>query len=71
MPLATITEGMDMHNPERHETIEPIHGAAFWMKVKVSRENVTAVLTERHNADKAKQINIHGDGHRGFRHYSN
>ena len=62
VPLVTITEGMDESNPKRHRTINPIHIAAFDMKAEAFRENVIAVLTERYDLDKVKQINVHGDG---------
>ena len=62
VPLVTITEGMDTSNPKRHKTINPIHLAAFGMTAEAFRENVIAVLTERYDLDKVKQINVHGDG---------
>ncbi len=62
VPLVTITEGMDTSNPKRHRTIHPIHVAAFGMTAEAFRENVNAVLTERYDLDKVKQINVHGDG---------
>ena len=62
VPLVTITEGMDTGNPKRHRTIHPIHIAAFGMTPEAFRENVNAVLTERYDLDKVKQINVHGDG---------
>ena len=62
VPLVTITEGMDTSNPKRHKTINPIHLAAFGMTAEAFRENVNAVLTERYDLDKVKQINVHGDG---------
>ena len=62
VPLVTITEGMDTSNPKRHKTIHPIHMAAFGMTAEAFRENVNAVLTERYDLDKVKQINVHGDG---------
>ena len=62
VPLVTITEGMDTSNPKRHRTINPIHLAAFGMTAEAFRENVIAVLTERYDLDKVKQINVHGDG---------
>lgn len=62
VPLVTITEGMDVSNPKRHRTINPIHLAAFGMTAEAFRENAVAVLTERYDLDKVKQINVHGDG---------
>ena len=62
VPLVTITEGMDTSNPRRHKTIHPIHIAAFGMASEAFRENVNAVLTERYDMDRIKQINVHGDG---------
>ena len=62
VPLVTITEGMDESNPKRHRTIKPIHIAAFDMTAEAFRENVIAVLTERYDLEKVKQINVHGDG---------
>lgn len=62
VPLVTITEGMDTSNPKRHKTIHPLHIAAFGMTAEAFRENVNAVLTERYDLDKVKQINVHGDG---------
>ena len=62
VPLVTITEGMDVSNPKRHKTIHPIHVAAFGMAADAFRENVLAVLTERYDLEKVKQINIHADG---------
>ena len=61
VPLVTITEGMDVSNPKRHKTIHPIHVAAFDMTPDAFKENVLAVLTERYDLDKVKQINIHAD----------
>ena len=61
VPLVTITEGIDVSNPRRHKTIHPIHVAAFGMTPDAFRENVLAVLTERYDLDKVKQINIHAD----------
>lgn len=62
VPLVTITEGMDVSNPKRHRTIHPIHVAAFRMAPDAFKENVLAVLTERYDLDKVKQINVHADG---------
>ncbi len=62
VPLVTLTEGMDVSNPKRHQTIHPIHLAAFGMTAEAFRENVLAVLTERYELDKVRQINVHGDG---------
>lgn len=61
VPLVTITEGIDVSNPKRHKTIHPIHVAAFGMTTDAFRENVLAILTERYDLDKVKQINIHAD----------
>ena len=61
VPLVTITEGIDISNPKRHKTIHPIHVAAFGMEPDAFKENVLAVLTERYDLEKVKQINIHGD----------
>ena len=61
VPLVTITEGMDVSNPKRHKTIHPIHVAAYGMTSDAFRENVLAVLTERYDLDRVKQINIHAD----------
>ena len=62
VPLVTITEGIDVSNPKRHKTIHPIHVAAFGMAPDAFKENVLAVLTERYDLDKVKQINIQADG---------
>lgn len=62
VPLVTITNGMDVSDPRRHKTIHPIHLAAFGMTADAFRENVNAVLTERYDLGKVKQINVHGDG---------
>ena len=61
VPLVTITEGIDVSNPKRHKTIHPIHVAAFGMAPDAFKENVLAVLTERYDLEKVKQINIHAD----------
>ena len=61
VPLVTITEGMDVSNPKRHKTIRPIHLGAFNMAPEAFKENVLAVLTERYDLDRIKQINIHAD----------
>ena len=61
VPLVTITEGMDVSNPKRHKTIHPIHVAAFGMAADAFKENVLAVLTERYDLEKVRQINIHAD----------
>jgi len=62
IPLVTITEGMDESNSKRHRTIHPIHVSGYGMTADAYRENVLAVLTERYDLDKVKQINIHADG---------
>lgn len=62
VPLVTITEGIDESNPRRHATIHPLHVAAYGMAADAFRENVLAVMTQRYELDKVKQINIHGDG---------
>lgn len=62
VPLVTITEGMERSNPKRHATIHPIHVAAFGSSMDAFQENVLAVLTERYDLDKVRQINIHADG---------
>lgn len=62
VPLVTITEGMDKSNPKRHATIHPFHIAAYGMPMATFQENVLAVLTEKYDLEKVKQINIHGDG---------
>ena len=61
VPLVTITEGIDVSNPKRHKTIHPIHVAAFGMAADAFKENVLAVLTERYDLEKVRQINIHAD----------
>ena len=61
VPLVTITEGIDTSNPKRHKTIHPIHMAAFGMSQDAFKENVIAVLTERYDLEKVKQINVHAD----------
>ena len=61
VPLVTITEGIDVSNPKRHKTIHPIHVAAFNMAPDAFKENVLAILTERYDLDRVKQINIHAD----------
>lgn len=62
VPLVTITEGMDESNPKRHATIHPFHIAAYGMPMAAFQENVLAVLTEKYDLEKIKQINVHGDG---------
>ncbi len=62
VPLVTITEGMDKSNPKRHKTIHPFHIGAYGATAEAFRENVIAVLTERYDLNKVKQINVHGDG---------
>ena len=62
VPLVTITEGMDVSNPKRHKTIHPFHIGAYGTAADAFKENVIAVLTERYDLDKVKQINIQGDG---------
>lgn len=61
VPLVTITEGMDVSNPKRHKTVNPIHLAAYGMTIEAFRENVLAVLTERYDLSRVKQIYIHAD----------
>ena len=61
VPLVTITAGMDISNPKRHRAIHPIHVAAFGMAPDAFKENVLAVLTERYDLEKVKQVNIHAD----------
>lgn len=61
VPLVTITEGIDTSNPKRHKTVHPIHLAAFGTTTDAFKENVLAVLTERYDLDRIKQINIHAD----------
>ena len=62
VPLVTITEGIDESNPKRHKTKHPLHTAAFGMTPDAFKENVLAVLTERYDLEKVKQVNIHADG---------
>lgn len=62
IPLVTITEGMDTSDPKRHKTIQPLHISAYGMQQDAFNENVLAVLTERYDFDKVKQVNIHADG---------
>lgn len=62
VPLVTITEGMDESNPKRHATIHPFHIAAYGTPMAAFQENVLAVLTEKYDLEKIKQINVHGDG---------
>ena len=62
VPLVTITEGMDTSNPKRHKTIHPLHIGAYGMEQSAFNENVLAVLTERYDLEKVKQINVHADG---------
>ncbi len=62
VPLVTITEGMDISNPKRHKTIHPLHIGAYGMEQSAFNENVLAVLTERYDLDRVKQINVHADG---------
>lgn len=62
VPLVTITEGMDTSDPKRHRTIQPLHIGAYGMEQAAFNENVLAVLTERYDLEKVKQINVHADG---------
>lgn len=62
VPIVTVTEGIDSSNPKRHRTIAPLHIAAYGMQIDAFRENVLAVLTEKYDLDKVRQINIHADG---------
>ena len=62
VPLVTITEGIDTRNPKRHKTIHPLHVGAYGMEPSAFNENVLAVLTQRYDLDKVKQINVHADG---------
>ena len=62
VPLVTITEGVDVSNPKRHKTIHPFHIGAYGAATDAFKENVVAVLTERYDLEKVKQINVHADG---------
>lgn len=62
VPVVTITEGIDTSEPKRHRTISPVHVAAYGMEIQAFRENVLAVMTEKYDLDKVRQINIHADG---------
>ena len=61
VPLVTITEGMDVSNPKRHKTIHPFHIGAYGAAADAFKENVLAVLTERYDLEKVKQVNVHAD----------
>ena len=61
VPLVTITEGMDVSNPKRHKTIHPFHIGAYSAAADAFKENVLAVLTERYDLEKVKQVNVHAD----------
>ena len=62
VPLVTVTEGINQSDPKRHKTIHPLHIGAYGMQQAAFDENVLAVLTERYDLEKVKQINIHADG---------
>ena len=62
VPLVTITEGIDTSNPKRHHTINPLHMAEYGMQIDAFRDNVVAVLCQRYDLEKVRQINIHADG---------
>ena len=62
VPLVTITEGMDISDPKRHKTIHPVHIAAYNMSQEAFNENVLAVLNQRYDLSRVKQINLHADG---------
>ena len=61
VPLATVTEGIDKSNPNRHKTVNPLHIGGYGMSMDAFRENVLAVLAERYDLGKVKQVNVHGD----------
>ena len=62
VPLATITEGIDMSNPKRHRLINPLHIGGFGMDAEAFNDQVEACVNERYDLNKVKRIYIHGDG---------
>ena len=62
VPLVTITEGIDMSNPKRHQLIDPLHIAGYGMDAEAFNDQVEACVNERYDLNKVKRIYIHGDG---------
>ena len=62
VPLVTITEGIDMSNPKRHQLINPLHIAGYGMDAEAFNDQVEACVNERYDLNKVKRIYIHGDG---------
>ena len=61
VPLVTITEGMDLSDPKRHKTINPIHLGAYGMNQDAFNENVLAVLDQRYDLTRVNRIFLHAD----------
>ena len=62
VPLVTISEGIDVSNPKRHQLINPLHIAGYGMDAEAFDDQVEACVYERYDFDKVKRIYIHGDG---------
>ena len=62
VPLATISEGIDMSNPKRHRLVNPLHIAGYGMEAEAFNDQVEACVNERYDLNKVKRIYIHGDG---------
>lgn len=62
VPLVTITEGIDVRNPKRHQLINPLHIAGYGMEAETFNDQVEACVNERYDLNAVKRIYIHGDG---------
>ena len=62
VPIATISEGIDVSNPKRHELIRPLHIAGYGMDGETFNDQVEACLNERYDINAVENIYVHGDG---------
>lgn len=62
VPIATISEGIDVSDPKRHELIRPLHIAGYGMDGETFNDQVEACLNERYDITAVENIYVHGDG---------
>jgi len=62
VPISTISEGIDVSNPKRHELIRPLHITGYGMDAETFNDQVEACLNERYDINAVENIYVHGDG---------
>ena len=61
VPLVAVTEGIDQ-SQKRHRTIRPFFMEGYGVGADAFRENLLAVLTEKYDLERVKEIRLHCDG---------